>query len=48
MKQIIIFLFLFVSINAIAQYKEEQAIRKILVNQEKAWNEGRLDQFMIG
>ena len=48
MKQIIIFLFLLVSINAIAQNKEEQAIRKILVNQEKAWNEGCLDQFMIG
>jgi len=34
--------------NAVAQTKDAQKILEILGNQEKAWNNGNIDQFMHG
>ncbi len=48
MKHLIVCALLLLSIAATAQNKDEQAIKKILANQEAAWNDGRLDKFMIG
>jgi ketosteroid isomerase-like protein len=48
MKHLIVCALILLSIEATAQNKDEQAIKKILANQEAAWNEGRLDKFMIG
>ena len=48
MKHLIVCALLLLSIAATAQNKDEQAIKKILANQEAAWNDVRLDKFMIG
>lgn len=49
MKYFLLFLF-FVAINSsvFSQDKNEKAIRKILEDQNAAWNKGNLDSFMIG
>ncbi len=48
MKKILLITFTIMSINAFAQSKDETTIREMLSAQEKAWNEGNLDKFMIG
>jgi ketosteroid isomerase-like protein len=48
MKQLLLIAFTILSLNSFAQNKEESAIRKMMKAQEKAWNEGNLDKFMIG
>lgn len=48
MKHLIVYAFILLSIAATAQKNDEQIIKKILANQDSAWNEGRLDKFMIG
>ncbi len=48
MKNLIVCALILLSIAATAQKNDEQIIKKILANQESAWNEGRLDKFMIG
>lgn len=49
MKYFLLFLF-FVAINSsvFSQDKNEKAIRRILEDQNAAWNKGNLDSFMIG
>lgn len=45
----ICFAFLFLlSVRAMAQPKDESAIRKVLADQNAAWNRGDIDQFMKG
>ncbi len=48
MKPFFLSLFIIITVSCIAQNKDEAAISNILANQEKAWNEGRLDKFMNG
>jgi ketosteroid isomerase-like protein len=48
MKQLLLVAFAIASLSAAAQNKDEAAIKKMLAAQEKAWNEGNLDKFMIG
>lgn len=48
MKRIMIFFLLIISINSIAQSKDEKAILTMLQKQEVAWNNGSLDNFMNG
>lgn len=48
MKRIMIFFLLIISINSIAQSKDEKAILTMLQKQETAWNTGSLDNFMNG
>ena len=48
MKKIVLFSFLVFSINTIAQSKDESAVRKILNDQTKAWNNGNTEAFMKG
>ena len=48
MKQFLISIFLISSVIAFAQSKDEQQILSILDAQSKAWNEGKIDQFMKG
>jgi ketosteroid isomerase-like protein len=48
MKKYFTILAVLMSILCFAQNKDEQAIRQILANQEKAWNKGDLITFMIG
>ncbi len=48
MKQLLPFVFIMLSLSVLAQNKDEAMIRKMLTAQEKAWNEGNLDKFMIG
>lgn len=43
-----IILFLLFSVKATAQSNEELAIRMVIENQQKAWNEGDIDRFMEG
>ncbi|MBS1730550.1 MAG: nuclear transport factor 2 family protein [Bacteroidetes bacterium] len=40
--------FLFHSSSSFAQSKDEMQIRKILTQQNNAWNQGNLDSFMVG
>jgi hypothetical protein len=48
MKNILIMVFCLLSAQAFAQHKDEIAIKSLLAEQEKAWNEGSLEKFMIG
>jgi len=48
MKYLLVILSFTLCISALAQHKDELAIRTILSSQEKAWNEGSLDKFMVG
>jgi ketosteroid isomerase-like protein len=48
MKQILLFIFCTTTIFAQAQNKDQNAIRAMLSAQEAAWNNGNLEQFMIG
>jgi ketosteroid isomerase-like protein len=48
MKQLLLIAFTIFSLNSFAQNKDEAAIKKMMSAQEKAWNEGNLDKFMIG
>ena len=48
MKQLLLVAFTILSLAVFAQNKDEAVIRKMLSAQEKAWNEGNLDKFMIG
>lgn len=48
MKQLLLIASLILSINGFAQNKDELAIKKMLAAQEKAWNDGSLDKFMVG
>jgi len=48
MKQLLLIVFTILSLNVTAQDKDALTIKKMLAAQEKAWNEGNLDKFMIG
>ena len=48
MKRFLISIFLVSSVITFAQSKDEQQILSILDAQSKAWNEGKIDQFMKG
>ena len=48
MKKIIFLFPLFIALNAVAQSKDELAIRKVLAAQNDAWNRGDIDGFMKG
>lgn len=48
MKNILVVLSLLVSVNLVAQTKDEKAIRKVLDDQNAAWNRGDIDGFMKG
>jgi hypothetical protein len=48
MKQVLTLFFLITSITVFAQNKDEQQILSILDAQSKAWNTGKIDQFMKG
>lgn len=49
MKYIVLVVFSFVGwMSANAQHPDEVAIRKVLAEQEKAWNTGDIDSFMQG
>jgi hypothetical protein len=48
MKRFLISIFLISSVITFAQSKDEQQILSILDAQSKAWNEGKIDQFMKG
>jgi hypothetical protein len=49
MKKLLSFIaLLFVLVNAIAQSKDETAIRNLLDQQTAAWNTGNIENFMIG
>ena len=48
MKKIIFLFLLFITLNAVAQSKDELAIRKVLAEQNDAWNRGDIDGFMKG
>ncbi len=47
-KRILFLLFVLLTQNAFTQTKEAQAILQVLSKQEKAWNEGSINQFMDG
>lgn len=48
MKKILLFYLLFIGLSSSAQDKDKQTVLSILDKQTKAWNNGDLDQFMIG
>lgn len=48
MRKIFFFAFLFLSITACAQSRDEKAIRKLMDDQSAAWNRGDIDGFMKG
>lgn len=48
MKKISLLFFVFIAFNSYSQTKDEVAIKQILKTQEKAWNNGNLDAFMVG
>jgi hypothetical protein len=48
MKHLLILTVLFFSITGYAQDKDKDAILKILDNQTKAWNNGDVENFMVG
>lgn len=48
MKQLFTICCIVLMLNSFAQTKDEASIKKMLSAQEKAWNEGNLDKFMIG
>jgi hypothetical protein len=48
MKKILLIVCCCITLLSFAQNKDEAAIRKTLQLQEKAWNQGNLDKFMIG
>lgn len=48
MKQLILISCLFISHTLFAQNKDAQSIRSLLAKQEAAWNQGNLEQFMVG
>lgn len=48
MKNVLFFIFLFICNGALAQSKDEQAIRQLLAIQNAAWNRGDIDSFMKG
>jgi ketosteroid isomerase-like protein len=48
MKKILTCLALFITILSIAQNNDIVAIEQILAKQEKAWNDGNIEAFMIG
>jgi ketosteroid isomerase-like protein len=47
-KRILFLLFVLLTQNAFTQTKDAQAILQLLSKQEKAWNEGNINQFMDG
>ncbi len=47
-KRILFLLFVLLTQNAFTQTKDAQAILQVLSKQEKAWNEGSINQFMDG
>lgn len=48
MKKFILLVFLFSGIHGFTQDKDKQTVLSILDTQTKAWNNGNLDQFMVG
>lgn len=46
MKQLLLALLLTTTLTSIAQTKDEQQIQSLLDAQVKAWNEGKIDEFM--
>ncbi len=48
MRKIFSFICLLIVVNASSQSKDEKAIRKVLEDQNAAWNRGDKDQFMKG
>ncbi len=48
MKKYFTFIAVLLCTISFAQNKDEQTIRQILANQEKAWNKGDLTTFMVG
>lgn len=48
MKQLLLAVLLLVTLSTTAQNKDEQQILTILEAQSKAWNAGKIDQFMKG
>ena len=48
MKKLLLLCLVFFGLSALAQDKDKQTVLSILDKQTKAWNNGDLDQFMIG
>lgn len=48
MKKLLLLYLLFIGLSTSAQDKDKQTVLSILDKQTKAWNNGDLDQFMIG
>ena len=48
MKPLFLFLFIVITASCFGQNKDEIAIKNILANQERSWNEGSLEKYMIG
>jgi uncharacterized protein (TIGR02246 family) len=48
MNKLVLFLFLLFSTSVFCQSADEVAVRKVLSNQNAAWNRGDVDAFMVG
>ena len=48
MKQLLLFFLLITTTTAFSQPKAEVAVRKLLSDQQAAWNRGNIDEFMEG
>ncbi|HEY8398700.1 MAG TPA: nuclear transport factor 2 family protein [Flavihumibacter sp.] len=48
MKKLTLILLIFCTVGLHAQQSDEQAIRKVLMDQQDAWNRGDIDAFMAG